>query len=62
MSLLVRAAVIGGLVYAVSRALKTRRNASDPKYLPRADAPPLARTQERDDTWPTPELTSSSHL
>lgn len=60
MSLLVRAAMLGGLAYAVSRVLKANR---DSKYLPRADAQPrLPRTVPREDSWPTSELTSTSNL
>lgn len=60
MSLLVRAAMLGGLAYVVSRALKTGR---DSKYLARADAQPrLPRNLRRDETWPATEPTPTSNV
>lgn len=50
MSLLVRAALLGGLAYVVSRALKARR---DSPYLSQTDAPRLSRYRQRDETLPT---------
>lgn len=60
MSLLVRAAMLGGLAYVVSRALKTSR---DSKYLLHADAQRrLPRTLQGDEPRPTSELSSTSTL
>lgn len=62
MSLLVRAAVLGSLAYALSRALKARRNTSQSNYLPRADAPRVAHTPGRDEARPTAEFSSTSRF
>ncbi len=65
MSLLIRAAVLGGLAYAVSRAVRTSRQSIDSS---RFDARRLARAstdkldETADETWPTSEQLSTSRL
>ena len=58
MSLLVRAALLGGLAYVVSRAVKASR------YPHQTDAQRLSRSESDEpiesETWPTSEQPSTS--
>lgn len=65
MSLLIRAAVLGGLAYAVSRAVRTSRQSIDSS---RSDARRLARASTADldepleEPWPTADQLSTTRL
>lgn len=58
MSILVRAAILGGLAYVVSRAIKSSQELS---YT--SDAPRLARADidDLDDTYPSSDARSTSN-
>ncbi len=57
MSLLVRAALLGGLLYVVSRAMRSR----DSDALSRSDARRLSHADdEPDETWPRSEQPSAT--
>lgn len=58
MSLLVRAALLGGLAYVVSRAVKNSQHSLDSSRL---ETQRLARTPDFDDAEPTPAGSSRSH-
>lgn len=61
MSLLVRAAILGGLAYVVSRAV---RGSAGSNYLNRSDTSRLSRSfdQDPDDAWPRSDQPSTSTL
>jgi hypothetical protein len=58
MSILVRAALLGGLLYVVSRAMRSSR---DSNALSRSDARRLSQADdEPDETWPRSEQPSTT--
>lgn len=59
MSILVRAALLGGLAYVVLRAVRSGQYSD---YLSQSGARRLSRSEDQDETWPTPEQPSTGNM
>lgn len=59
MSVLIRAALLGGLAYVVSRAL---RDSHDSNYLSHSGGARRLSQSDDSETWPTPDQHSTNNL
>lgn len=59
MSILIRAALLGGLAYVVSRAV---RSTQDSNYLSQSGTRRLSQSDDDSETWPAVDRSSTSNM